>query len=168
MKKIIYNERDGFTMIELLVVISIIGLISVASIVALNGARAKARDARRYNDLKVIKKALDLYYFDHGAYPNSGFAYSNQTAFVDNLLTPLYNDGYILQEIVDPVNSGSMLYFYSKGSFCGSNAGYILGAYDLESEDYAGSINPRSSVPDCGSSYIFYNIITDYVIGQLE
>ena len=61
----------AFTLIELLVVIAIIALLSTLSVVALNNARAKARDARRLSDVKQISTALELYYNSHGIYPNS-------------------------------------------------------------------------------------------------
>ena len=64
------NKR-GFTLIELLVVVAIIGLLATLSIVALNNARARARDARRVADIKQIQTALELYYNDQGSYPAS-------------------------------------------------------------------------------------------------
>lgn len=61
----------AFTLIELLVIIAIIALLSTLSVIALNNARAKARDARRLSDVKQISTALELYYNSHGIYPNS-------------------------------------------------------------------------------------------------
>jgi type II secretory pathway pseudopilin PulG len=54
----------------LLVVIAIIGLLSTLAVVALNNARAKARDARRLSDIKQIQTALELYYAEVGHYPD--------------------------------------------------------------------------------------------------
>ena len=65
------SQKKGFTLIELLVVVAIIGLLSTLSIVALNSARAKSRDARRVSDVKQIQTALELYYNDNGQYPAS-------------------------------------------------------------------------------------------------
>ncbi len=62
------NKR-AFTLIELLVVIAIIGLLSTFSIIALNTARARSRDARRVSDLKQTQTALEMYYNDNGQYP---------------------------------------------------------------------------------------------------
>src|SRR3989344_2432781 len=56
------SESRGFTLIELLVVIAIIGLLSSVVLASLNGARVKARDARRVADLKQLQVALELYY----------------------------------------------------------------------------------------------------------
>jgi prepilin-type N-terminal cleavage/methylation domain-containing protein len=55
------NDKNGFTLIELLVVISIISLLSSVVLTSVNGARAKARDARRIADLKEMQKALEFY-----------------------------------------------------------------------------------------------------------
>jgi len=63
------KNKQGFTLIELLVVVAIIGLLSTLSIVALNNARARARDARRVADIKQIQTALELYYNDNSSYP---------------------------------------------------------------------------------------------------
>ena len=65
------NKKKGFTLIELLVVVAIIGLLSTLSIVALNNARARSRDARRVADVKQVQTALELYYNDNGSYPGS-------------------------------------------------------------------------------------------------
>lgn len=58
------NNKKGFTLIELLVVIAIIGILSAIGLVSLNGAREKARDAKRQSDLAQIRSAMALYYDD--------------------------------------------------------------------------------------------------------
>jgi len=63
------KKNKGFTLIELLVVIAIIGLLSTLAVVALNSARAKARDAKRVADVKQVQTALELYYNDANGYP---------------------------------------------------------------------------------------------------
>lgn len=63
------KNKKGFTLIELLVVIAIIGLLSTLSILALNSARARARDAKRISDIKQVQTALEMYYNDNAQYP---------------------------------------------------------------------------------------------------
>ncbi len=63
------RKNKGFTLIELLVVIAIIGLLSTLAVVALNSARAKARDAKRVADVKQVQTALELYFNDAQGYP---------------------------------------------------------------------------------------------------
>lgn len=56
------RSRRAFTLIELLIVVSIIGLIATIAVTATNNARQKARDARRLSDLKQLQSALGLSY----------------------------------------------------------------------------------------------------------
>lgn len=63
----------GFTLIEMLVVVSIIGILAVLVSANLNSARSRARDAERKSDLKNIATALRLYYNDNGSYPASNY-----------------------------------------------------------------------------------------------
>lgn len=63
--------KKGFTLIELLVVIAIIALLSTLSVVALNSARVKSRDARRLADIKQIRTALEMYFDQNNKYPES-------------------------------------------------------------------------------------------------
>ena len=65
------QEKKAFTLIELLVVIAIIGLLSTLSILALNQARARARDTKRISDVRQIQTALELYYNEVGDYPDT-------------------------------------------------------------------------------------------------
>ncbi|MCF7907247.1 type II secretion system protein GspG, partial [Patescibacteria group bacterium] len=52
-----------------LVVVAIMGMLAALAVVALNNARARARDARRVSDVKQIQTALELYYLDNNDYP---------------------------------------------------------------------------------------------------
>lgn len=61
--------QKGFTPIELLVVVSLIGVLATLVIANMNSARERARDAQRKSDLRNIQTALRLYYNDNGSYP---------------------------------------------------------------------------------------------------
>ncbi|MDO8511680.1 MAG: type II secretion system protein [bacterium] len=65
------KNKKGFTLIELMVVIGIIGILSSLILVSLNLARSRARDGQRRNDIKQIMTALELYYASNGEYPNT-------------------------------------------------------------------------------------------------
>jgi prepilin-type N-terminal cleavage/methylation domain-containing protein len=70
LKRPFYKQiSGGFTLIELLVVISIIGLLASIMLVALNGARQKARSVTALASIKQLQKALEIYYDDNSFYP---------------------------------------------------------------------------------------------------
>lgn len=64
------HTNKGFTLVELLVVVAIIGLLAGIAVVSVNSVRVKARDAKRIADVKQIQNALELYNNTKGgAYP---------------------------------------------------------------------------------------------------
>jgi type II secretory pathway pseudopilin PulG len=71
------EKRLAFTLVEMLFVISMIGLLSVMILAAVNTARVKARDAKRISDFGEIQKALALYYDAYGYYPARSGTYVN-------------------------------------------------------------------------------------------
>ncbi len=87
------SSEAGFTLVELLVVIALISLLSSVVLASLNSARAKARDAKRVNDLKQIQVALEFYFDDNGQYPQPSRGWSNWSGHC-----PSYgdNDNYII------------------------------------------------------------------------
>ncbi len=66
-----HSPRRRFTLVELLVVISIISLLASIVFASLNSARAKARDAKRKADLRQLELAVQLYYDSNGQFPPS-------------------------------------------------------------------------------------------------
>lgn len=62
---------SGFTLVELIVVIAIIGIISTIGISSFTNYIKIAQDAVRKSDLLQIKKALDAYYALYGSYPST-------------------------------------------------------------------------------------------------
>ncbi|MFA5421144.1 MAG: FISUMP domain-containing protein [Patescibacteria group bacterium] len=65
------KNYKAFTLIELLVVIAIIGILATLAVVALQQARQNARDAKRVADVKQVSTALELYFNDNQAYPET-------------------------------------------------------------------------------------------------
>lgn len=62
------NNPHGFTLIELMVVITIIAFLSVIGAVAFTNAQKNARDGRRRADVEAISTALEAN-FSSGMYP---------------------------------------------------------------------------------------------------
>ncbi len=65
------TKQKGFTIVELLIVIVIIGILAAIVIVAYNGITNQANDTAVQNDLASAAKAFELYRVDTGSYPDS-------------------------------------------------------------------------------------------------
>jgi prepilin-type N-terminal cleavage/methylation domain-containing protein len=59
----------GFTLVELLVVMAILGVLVTLVAGGFRTAQMRGRDAQRKSDLKELANALELFYTDHGQYP---------------------------------------------------------------------------------------------------
>jgi len=66
------NKKFAFTLVELLVVISIIATLVAILLPNFMGARERAKDAQKIQDAYAIKNALRMYYNDNQIYPNTG------------------------------------------------------------------------------------------------
>ena len=66
------QSRLGFTLIEIMVVISIISLLASVLYINFNAARENSRDQVRKTDLKQLQLAVELYKAQNGRYPESG------------------------------------------------------------------------------------------------
>jgi prepilin-type N-terminal cleavage/methylation domain-containing protein len=69
------KSSRGFTLVELLVVIGVLGVLATGLLIAINPAQqlAKARNAARKNSLKQMADALERYRVANGRYPPSGY-----------------------------------------------------------------------------------------------
>lgn len=63
------GSRKGFTLIEMLIVIAIIGILASIVLVGLGPVQRRGRDARRQSDLRSTQSALELYFNKCGYYP---------------------------------------------------------------------------------------------------
>lgn len=134
------KSKRGFTLIELMVVISIIGLLSSIVLAAMNTARIKGRDTQRIQALEEIRKAITLYYHDHEYYPP---VVSNAWSATGNAgwgsLTSALVPTYISVLPKDPVNVGGNYlgifsgtsYFYGYRPSLGAGMGNKSPEYDL-------------------------------------
>lgn len=67
------NKNRGFTLIELIVVVTILGVLFVGLAIVFNPSAQlnKSQNTVRQHDLEEIKSSLDMYYDDTGCYPTS-------------------------------------------------------------------------------------------------
>jgi general secretion pathway protein G len=65
------NGNSGYTLIELMIVLSIIGILASIAQPNLQKTLIRAREASLRQSLFVLRDMTDQYYADHGAYPDS-------------------------------------------------------------------------------------------------
>jgi prepilin-type N-terminal cleavage/methylation domain-containing protein len=64
-------KEEGFTLIEILAVIIIVGILASMATASMFKLRSKAQDTKRLSDMRQIQYALDRYASDHGGqYPS--------------------------------------------------------------------------------------------------
>lgn len=141
-QKVISTGKRGFTLIEILLVIVIIGILAGTVLVMLNNKNNDARDKRRMQELGQIAKALEIYYSENGYYPtevmsNTGqrgrigdFCYNNNVAVYD---VGNHGDGKGINEILksitntlppgDPKDNCSNEFFYYYDGYHQCNVG---------------------------------------------
>ncbi len=133
-------RKNGFTLIEMLIVLSILALLIAGVSISLPTQGKNARDSRRKVDIEQIRSALELYRTDqaNGNYPNGNYS---------TLSTPL--SPYMNSIPVDPTNVAPYLYTYVPSpagctnvspNFCTS---YTV-TYTLERTGVTVSLTPQS------------------------
>ena len=83
------GARRGFTLIELIVVIAIIGILAAIAVPAMQTAPKRARESALREDLFTLRSCLDQFHADRDRYPSS--------------LDELVSLGYLRSVPVDPV-----------------------------------------------------------------
>lgn len=63
------QKRAGFTIVELLIVIVVIGILASITIVAYNGVQNRAKQAKIQSDISNVQKLVESYYAVNGTYP---------------------------------------------------------------------------------------------------
>lgn len=63
------QRQSGFTIVELLIVIVIIGILATLVIVTFSGVQQRARDSERKTDINAVAGQLEAFYANKGYYP---------------------------------------------------------------------------------------------------
>jgi len=123
----IYKQRGdhGFTLVELLGVIGIIGILLTLGIGSYSNVVRSSRDAKRQDDLKLIQIALEQYYVDNNTYRVAGGGYAgsgigwlgfeNGGSYPLAVTRVLHTQGYLKKPLVDDPTQkpGYMIYLCS-------------------------------------------------------
>jgi len=139
------NSNRAFTLVELVVVISILAILSGVLVPRVTNHMRSARDARRLADIKIIRNAIEQYHMDKTEYPgaNTNSAFGGWDVSHDgNFIQELVDTGYLEKTTLDPRNDSTYhyrYYVYPRGSYgCGGDGEfYVLGIRNFESSDFA-------------------------------
>ena len=159
------RDQKGFTIVELLIVIVIIGVLAAITIVAFSNVQQKSRDARRAQDMALIKKALLLYQVDNGGVRSTtsyggadgGGWDSSATAPWMSFLTSQYGGPIPVDPINapnavgtgDPTLGGQAYYYYCYPAGSGPNPATANVRYGYWSEQTKSGVNFYLPVEAC-------------------
>lgn len=151
MKKI-FNFGRGFTLIELIIVVTIIGILSSLLLSNLVGIRGRVRDGQRKSDLAQIKQALEIYRSDNGTYPDSSGAL-NLSRCGEKFESP--TNVYMQKIPCDPLNTPP--YYMYRYATVDDGVTYTLSAC-LENITDAKKTDPNYAAPCDGTNNWSYTL----------
>ena len=146
------KKEGGFTLLELLIVIVIIGILALLIIPNITSAPKKARDTKRKTDITTVRKGLEEYFVNNNAYPASSGAVSTGGTVLAELTV---GSAPIMKTLPqDPKNTGSYVYTYVPAN---SNTTYTLSACLENDQDNGTSVIAASSSNNttCASGKVF-------------
>lgn len=108
------SSKSWFTLVEIIIVVTVIGILISAITPAYIGYISRWRDTARITNIDQLLKAHNSYFVDKDEYPSSALG------CVDDNAIKLYNDGKITKDPVANRNNG-----------CGSNGSYWYGSGKL-------------------------------------
>jgi len=176
------SSQKGFTLVELLIVIALIAVLSVAIILALNPAELlkQGRDSTRISDLGTVNSALSLFFVDVStssmpsgacyAHTSSGITNCNQrfnvsstpvtsasqaingTGWIPINLTLMTTGTPLPRYPIDPTNDTTYYYAFRPSS--------TVGFYEINARLESTKYSPQAA-SDGGSSTTIYEVGTD-------
>ncbi len=151
----IITSGKGFTLIEMLIVIAIIGILASMVLVGLGPVQRRGRDARRISDLKQVQNALELYYNKCGFYPGSSSGCATIPSEGDvkwdalsKVLTDAANTNIGVNQIPDDPSSNRSYYY----GVAAEGASYVLAAELEDSTNPALLKSPKTDLYNVGCS----------------
>ncbi|MBI4094456.1 MAG: type II secretion system protein [Candidatus Liptonbacteria bacterium] len=114
------KRASGFTLIEILIVVAVIGILASVVLVGLGPVQRQGRDTRRIADLRSVQTALELFFNKNGEYPGA-----NDAAFTwDDLEDAIVSGGIGVNRIPNDPRAGAGVQ-YEYGS---DGTSYVLKA----------------------------------------
>lgn len=140
----IRKQESGFTIVELLIVIVVIGILAALVLNTFQGVQARARDTERTTDVNALHTQYEVYYNDNGVYPTDA-----QAAVATNF------PGLDPEALVDPNNNalqagadaGDGQYYYSASPASCDNTSTDCTSYTLSvTKESDGTVHTKNSL----------------------
>ena len=137
------RRTNGFTIVEMAVVIIVIGILAAITAVAYGSVQERARDAQRVSDLAQLKQAMDRWVMTESKLPHeSGAGYNGNgggwvyaSTYPETYENIFLSKGFIKKPLRDPstpIGSGSYMFYR-----CNSTSEYYAFLAKLEYPDDA-------------------------------
>lgn len=127
----------GFTLMELLITVSIIAILIAIGIASYTTINKQSRDTKRKSDIEQVRSALEMYRADNGSYPGVGSGSWTDAADLSTVLAT----SYILAIPSDPKGAAQPYKYKATDSANSLYYGYCISAY-LETEDPTDTCTP--------------------------
>jgi type II secretion system protein G len=170
-----HKPSKGFTLIEMLIVVAILGLLASIITAPLMASRKRARDGKRIENFRVIRDALEMYHNDNGHYPPSpcgwncnGYYYScktNTSASSHWSNFQAYLQPYLNEVPEDPINKPNIAPWhktieglcYAYGNVSNPGVGPVPGGSTDHSYDLTTRLETPNHPENCGhKDYRFF------------
>jgi len=147
------RRQSGFTIVELLIVIVVIGILAALVITTYAGIQAKARNAKRQTDMNAVQTQLEAYFAQNGNYPTYANL-SSSTWDTTNLKSldqgALHDPSSSSTGITLSLTAGSKVYQYaplnSSGTSCETDAPPDCATYTLTATLEGGGTYSKSNL----------------------
>ncbi|HEV7952367.1 MAG TPA: type II secretion system protein GspG [Candidatus Saccharimonadales bacterium] len=121
-----HKRQTGFTIVELLIVIVVIGILAAITIVTYNGIQTRSRTTAVTSDLRSIEKAMLMYRAEYGKLPLSADWYSGTTMppsarWSTEIIAGLKNEKIISTSSLDKDPWGQYYWYDNNDCSIGSN-----------------------------------------------
>lgn len=135
MKRIPGTSQKGFTLIEVMIVVAILGVLATLVVVSVGGQTDKANITAAKSNISTISKALDLYKLDNFRYPTTDEGLEALVEKPDSARN--WPEGGYLKKI--PMDPWSNPFVYISPGSTGAFDLYSLGADGVEGGEGAGA-----------------------------